>query len=84
MLSPAKFHHRQTKYGGHDSICSACLRTVAWVEFEWELVPLESAHVCDPVNLYWMSQGRVSALVPDQAVAPSCRRVAAENNATGE
>jgi hypothetical protein len=68
MLAQAKFPHRHNKYGGYDSICSACLRTVAWVEFEWELVPFESAHVCDSESLYWMCQGKASALVPDQAV----------------
>ncbi len=61
MLAQVKFHHRQNKYGGHDSICSACLMTVAWVEFEWELVPLESAHVCNSESLYWMLQGRAVA-----------------------
>src|ERR1700722_5207586 len=68
MLSQAKFHHRQNKYGGQHSICDACLMTVALVQHEWELASLESAHVCDPVNLYWISRGRESARVPDQAI----------------
>jgi hypothetical protein len=84
MLSQAKFHHRHNKYGGHDSICLACLMTVACVEHEWELAYLESVHVCDPINLYWMSQGRVSALVLDQAVAAHCLRAGTENNAAGD
>ena len=61
MSSEAKFHHRHNKYGSHDSICLVCFRTVASVEHEWELALLESVHVCDPVNLYWISQGGVSA-----------------------
>jgi hypothetical protein len=69
MFSQAKFHHRHNKYGGHDSICPGCLMTVACVEYEWELASLESAHDCDPVNLYWITQARVYALIQDQAVA---------------
>lgn len=68
MFPQAEFHHRHNKYRGHDSICSACLMTVARVEQEPELAYLESVHVCDPVNLYWVGQGKLYALVPDQGV----------------
>ncbi len=43
--------------GTHDSICRACLITIATVGTEAELKLHESAHVCDPINLYRVSQG---------------------------
>ena len=51
MPVEVKFHHRHNKYGGHDSICSACLMTVACVEDESELAYRESKHVCDSIHL---------------------------------
>jgi hypothetical protein len=55
LLKPS-FPHRHNADGTHDSICTACLATVATVQDERELDRLESAHVCEPVNLYRVSQ----------------------------
>ena len=53
----SEFPHRHNKDGSYDSICTTCLATVASVEKESQLAPLEATHVCDPVNLYRTSQG---------------------------
>jgi hypothetical protein len=69
MSSDGKFHHRQNNFGGHDSICSACLMTVACVMDESEFAYRESKHVCDSIHLYWANQGRLSVLVADEEAA---------------
>lgn len=56
-----KFPHRHNLDGSYDSICTTCLATVATVRREEQLYREESAHVCDPIRLYQVSQSRVSA-----------------------
>jgi hypothetical protein len=56
-LLRTSFPHRHNADGSHDSICTACLATVATVWNEWELAVHESVHVCEPLNLYRVSQG---------------------------
>ena len=56
MFFQATFPHRQNPDGTHDSICTQCFATVATVGNEDELSARESAHVCDPVALYRVSQ----------------------------
>ena len=51
------FVHRHNRDGTHDSICTVCLATVATVQREWELADCESAHVCEPMDLYRISHG---------------------------
>jgi hypothetical protein len=55
-----KFPHRHNLDGSYDSICIACLATVATVRCEEQLPRVESAHVCDPIRLYQISQSRAS------------------------
>jgi hypothetical protein len=55
LLRPS-FPRRHNADGSHDSICTVCLATVATVQNELELAGFESAHVCEPVNLYRASQ----------------------------
>ena len=50
------FPHRHNKDGIHDSICTICFVTVASQEVEAKLRPYELAHVCNPVELYRVSQ----------------------------
>jgi hypothetical protein len=47
-----RFPHRHNIDGSHDSICTACLATVAQRRDESELLEFESRHVCDPVRLF--------------------------------
>ena len=63
MLSQMKFPHRHNSDGGYDSICTACFVTVASVRDEELLRADELAHVCDPVNLYRISQACPSLLL---------------------
>jgi hypothetical protein len=51
LLKPG-FPHRHNPDGSHDSICTVCLATVATVQDERELGRHESAHLCEPINLY--------------------------------
>jgi hypothetical protein len=60
MFSQTKFPHRHNRDGSHDSICTACLATVATVLIEEELRSYESAHVCDPMNTYRTGQDHVA------------------------
>jgi len=60
MFSHEKFPHRHNSDGSHDSICTTCFATVASVQDEKLLSAHEAAHVCDPVNLYRISQARFS------------------------
>ena len=59
MFSQSKFPHRHNRIGSHDSICTTCLATIASVWHEEELLSYESAHACDPMNLYRVSQGYI-------------------------
>jgi len=52
-----QFPHRHNNDGTFDSICDTCYSTIARVKVEDELLPFERRHVCDPVNLYWATQG---------------------------
>src|ERR1039458_8516574 len=54
----SRFVRRHNQDGSHDSICTECVSMVASVENEWELPSHELMHVCDPVHLYRVSQGR--------------------------
>jgi hypothetical protein len=56
-LLKARFPHRHNADGSHDSICTACFATVAKVRNEDDLAGPESAHVCEPISLYRVSQG---------------------------
>jgi len=55
LLRPS-FPHRYNSDGSYDSICTVCLATIATAQNEWELARYESAHVCEPLDLYRMSQ----------------------------
>ena len=57
MDSEPHFPHRHNHDGTFDSICDTCFVTVARVKEETDLIPFETRHVCDPVNLYWENQG---------------------------
>ncbi len=57
MPSKPEFPHRHNNDGSFDSICDTCYATVARVKTESELTQFEARHVCDPVNLYWATQG---------------------------
>jgi len=63
LLRP-HFPHRNNRDGTYDSICSVCYVTVASVENEPELAVHESAHRCEPVNLYRAGQALVQELRP--------------------
>ena len=54
-----RFPHRHNNDGTHDSICMACLATVAKRSDESELLEYELSHVCDPVRLF--ARGEFSA-----------------------
>lgn len=59
MAPPARtlFPHRHNEDGTYQSICVACHATVAVAQNEQDLRPRESAHVCDPIRLYQVSEG---------------------------
>jgi hypothetical protein len=61
MPQPA-FTHRRNADGSFDSICSRCLEIAASAQKEQELGSLEWMHVCDPIRLYQISQGRINHL----------------------
>jgi hypothetical protein len=88
LLRPG-FPHRQNADGTYDSICTACLATVANVKNEWELAPYESDHVCDPIGRYRVSQGlgpQPSISVQDfflARIAPRLRTLRSKNAGTG-
>jgi len=65
----SKFVRRHNQDGSHDSICTDCETTVASVENEWQLPPLESAHICDPMNLYRAGQGQAIPSAKSLAVS---------------
>jgi hypothetical protein len=62
-----KFPHRHNSDGSYDSICTTCLATVATARHEEQLSREESAHVCDPIRLYQVSQNRVSVGIDPRA-----------------
>ncbi len=49
--------HRHNANGTHESICTVCLARIAKVQDEREVDRLESARVCEPVNLHRARQG---------------------------
>jgi len=51
-----KFPHRHNPEGTHDSICTRCLATVATARLETDLALYESCHVCQPLDLYRMTE----------------------------
>jgi hypothetical protein len=51
-----QFSHRHNEDETHDSICRECLATIATVSNEIDLDRQESAHVCNPVNIYRINQ----------------------------
>ena len=53
------FSHRHNEDGSHDSICTVCFQTVATDENEEKLRPYENGHVCNLVDIYRVSQGRI-------------------------
>jgi hypothetical protein len=42
-----------------DSLCASCLEIVASAPREEQLSTSELMHVCDPIRLYQISQGRI-------------------------
>jgi hypothetical protein len=54
-----RFIHEKKADGGFDSICIGCVVLVASAKREDDLIPYESTHVCDPIRLYQVGQGRV-------------------------
>ena len=64
MTFESSFPHRHNADKTHDSICTSCFVTVARVVNESELAGHESAHVCDPRDVYRFSG---SASLPDEA-----------------
>lgn len=64
MFSLVKFPHRSNFDGTFDSICIECFATVATDFDESKLAAHESAHVCNPVDIYRISQCRPTRL-PD-------------------
>jgi hypothetical protein len=55
-----RFIHSPNADGGFDSTCARCVLVVASATREEHLSPYESMHVCDPVRLYQISQGRIT------------------------
>ena len=51
-----QFSHRHNEDDTHDSVCRECLTTIATVSNEVDLYQQESAHVCNPVNLYRLNE----------------------------
>jgi hypothetical protein len=45
------FPHRHKTDGSYDSICTACMKTVATSQNEAELSSCESEHICSPANI---------------------------------
>lgn len=45
------FPHREKADGSYDSICTACMKTVATSRSEAELSSYESDHICSPANI---------------------------------
>ncbi len=72
MRPQVKFPHRVNLNCTYDSICRACLATIASVEKEADLAEFELRHVCDPARLYRLGQGgyRARNLSEKFALAP--------------
>lgn len=62
LLRP-QFPHRLNADGSYDSICTVCYSTVASADKEIDLAVPESAHRCDPVALYQLSQYGIPAVL---------------------
>jgi hypothetical protein len=60
------FPIRRNTNGTYESICTACLATVATAQHEWELGRHESSHVCEPMSLYRVSHGLLPSPRADQ------------------
>jgi hypothetical protein len=50
------FPHRHNEDGTFDSICPICFVTVATDESETKLRLYELAHVCNPLQVTWITQ----------------------------
>jgi hypothetical protein len=61
MPSPV-FTHQTNAHGGFDTVCGSCLEVVASAQLEEQLSTSELMHVCDPLRLYRISQGRITHL----------------------
>ena len=64
-MPSATFTHQENANGGFDSICSRCVEIAASALREEQLSSSESMHVCDPVRLYQISQGRIPPPPPN-------------------
>jgi hypothetical protein len=51
------FPHRRNQDEKFESICRNCFATIATAANEADLLPYERAHICDPMQLYYTSQG---------------------------
>lgn len=56
MVSLENLAHCYNNERSWDSICRACLRTVATVATEDSLNCCEAAHTCDPLDLYYVDK----------------------------
>jgi hypothetical protein len=52
-----KFPHRRNQDETRDSICRACLATVATIQNEEGLRAHERTHICDPLWAYRAGEG---------------------------
>ena len=57
-----RFAHTQNADGSYVSTCIRCLASVASAQKEKQLYSDESAHACDPVRVYQVSQGWIHPL----------------------
>jgi hypothetical protein len=65
------FPHRRNPDGSYDSICTACLATVATAQREEQLYPRELSHVCDPLRLYDITEGSAPLAITARSKPPS-------------
>ena len=76
MKAKMEFPHRRNRDGTYDSICPACLATVATAQTEAELRARERVHLCDPVlvdrfsSLAGLSSSQVRGTVSPLRVQP--------------
>lgn len=49
-----RFPHRKNRDGTYDSICTACMATIASCDREDELASYERKHVCDESTLLYL------------------------------
>jgi hypothetical protein len=64
MHAPVRliFPHRLNEDGSYDSICTACFVTVGTDFDEAQLRRSEAAHLCNPLQLQWVSTPRERAV----------------------